>query len=229
MLKSLCFAIIVTSVVSLTSCAILRQYWRPSIQQQLFGDGIPRVTGTQHGHPGDPLNVGLVGIEADIDRVMKASTWITAVPLSLKNDFRIGLDTVLDRPFDDAPVSELFLFGRHEDLAFEQQVGHSPRHRHHVRLWRSEVTSEDGRPIWIGAATYDASVGFSHVNGTITHHTASDIDSERNYIFDCIEKAKGFTKTHKIDGFHVKLVGRNGGGDPWQTDGALWVGELTGK
>lgn len=217
------------SVVSLTSCAFLRQCWKPSIQQQISGDGIPRITATRHGHPGDALNVGMVGTEADIDRVMKAAMWRTAAPLNLKNDFKIGFDTILDRPFEDAPVSELFLFGRHEDLAFEQQVGHSPRHRHHIRLWRSTIASEDGRPFWIGAATYDAGVGFSHLNGTVTHHTASDIDSEREYIFDCIEKANGFSTTYTIVGFQTELAGKNGGGDPWQTDGSLWVGVLKGN
>jgi hypothetical protein len=27
-----------------------------------------------------------------------------------------------------------------------------------------------------------------------------------------------------VDGFHSQLSGKNGGGDPWRTDGALWVG-----
>ena len=62
-----------------------------------------------------------------------------------------------------------------------------------IRLWRTDVAEDDGRPFWIGAATYDAGVGFSHVSGALTHHTASDIDSERKFIFDCIEKANGFT------------------------------------
>ncbi len=155
--------------------------------------------------------------------------WRTAAPLNFRNDFKIGFDTVLDRPFEDAPVSDLFLFGRREDLAFEQEVGHSPSRRHHIRLWRTDVAVDDGRPFWIGAATYDTRVGFSHVSGALTHHTASDIDSERKFIFDCIEKANEFTTTYKIDGFQTNLSGKNGGGDPWQTDGSLWVGVITGK
>jgi hypothetical protein len=27
-----------------------------------------------------------------------------------------------------------------------------------------------------------------------------------------------------VDGFHQQLAGRNGGGDPWHTDGKLYVG-----
>jgi len=35
-------------------------------------------------------------------------------------------------------VSSEFLFGRKQDLAFEQAVGDNPRHRHHVRYWESD-------------------------------------------------------------------------------------------
>ena len=35
-------------------------------------------------------------------------------------------------------------------------------------------------PLWIGAATFDRSVGFSHRTGQVTHHIAPDIDRERD-------------------------------------------------
>ena len=89
---------------------------------------------------------------------------------------RIAADTVLRRPDDDAPVSNLFLFSRKQDLAFEQPVGDSPRQRHHVRFWRWDKLYED-RTAWIGAATFDQSVGLSHTTGQVTHHIAPDVDA----------------------------------------------------
>ena len=47
-------------------------------------------------------------------------------------------------------MTNLYLFGRKEDLAFEQPVGDSPRHRHHVRFWRAEKAAADARPVWVG-------------------------------------------------------------------------------
>src|SRR5262245_42343066 len=35
---------------------------------------------------------------------------------------------VLKRPYQDGPVSNLFMFGRKQNLAFEQQVGGNPGH-----------------------------------------------------------------------------------------------------
>jgi hypothetical protein len=31
---------------------------------------------------------------------------------------------------------------------------------------------------------------------------------------------------YKVAGFHKQLEGKNGGGDPWYTDGVLWVGVI---
>jgi len=41
-----------------------------------------------------------------------------------------------------------------------------------------------------------------------------------------LTKANRLLGTRWIDGFHKELQGRNGGGDPWHTDGRLPVAML---
>lgn len=189
-------------------------------------DADPRVTQTGDHHPGDPLNVALVGTEAEVHAIMRAADWYPAASLGLKSDLEIAADTVLSRPDATAPVSSLYLFGRKEDLAFEQPVGDNPRHRHHVRFWKTDTTAADGRPRWIGAAVYDQHVGLSRATGQITHVTAPDIDTERDYLFECLEKTN-LLETRAVEAnFHEQREGRNGGGDPWRTDGSLYVGVI---
>ena len=75
----------------------------------------------------------------------------------------------LRAPYVSAPMSTHFLGDRPQDLGFEQIVGGSPRRRHHVRFWRA--ASAPGEPaLWIGAATYDESIGISHYTGEVMHH-----------------------------------------------------------
>jgi hypothetical protein len=187
-------------------------------------DDDPRITQTGDHHPGDPLNVALIGTEDQVKSTMQAAGWYPAAALGLKSDLQIAADTVLSRPDNAAPVSSLYLYGRKEDLAFEQPVGDNPRHRHHVRFWKTSKVSEDGRPQWIGSAVYDERVGLSHTTGQITHVTAPEIDVERDYLFKCLEKTEDMENCTVIKGFHKTLEGRNGGGDPWRTDGSLYVG-----
>jgi hypothetical protein len=189
-------------------------------------DDNPRVTQTSDGHPGDPLNVSLIGTQAQIDAIMQAAKWYPAAALGLKSDLKIAADTVLSRPDDEAPVSNLYLFGRKEDLAFEQPVGNNPRQRHHVRFWRTGDENEDGRPTWIGSASYDERVGLSHTTGQITHHIAADVDVERDHLFNDLKKTGELADEYVVDGFHKHLEGRNGGGDRWHTDGRLFVGVI---
>ncbi len=149
--------------------------------------------------------------------------WFPADPTTLRTAIRIAADVVLKRPYPDAPVSHLYVWGRKEDLAFEQPAGHDPRHRHHVRFWRSEQLDGSGQPVWIGAATYDVGVGVSHTTGQITHHIAADIDAERDKLIQDLQATKSFQSLQWIDNFQPKPDGRNGGGDPWHTDRRMAV------
>jgi hypothetical protein len=208
---------------------IVPQAWKTLDRHHPSFDDHPRITTTGDGHAGDPLNVGLIGTETEVKEIMQTAKWYEADPLGLRSDFRIGADTVLRRPYDEAPVSKLFLFGRKEDLAFEQPVGDNPAHRHHVRFWRTGEVDEDERPVWIGSASYDKHVGLSRTTGQVTHHIAADVDAEREHVLATLEQTHGLIETYKERGFQTTLEGRNGGGDRWYTDGDLWVGVIAAK
>jgi hypothetical protein len=183
---------------------------------------VDRVTQTSDRHPGDPVNIVLVGSDADIVQSMTAAGWFPADLITFQSSLRIVEASVLGRPDDDAPVSDLFLYGRKQDLAFEQPVEGGPRRRHHVRFWRSDKLHE-GRPAWVGAATFDERVGLSYTTGQITHHIGPDVDAERDRIASDLQKAGLVQSIRWDDGFHSRLEGRNGGGDRWRTDGRLAI------
>ncbi len=187
----------------------------------------PRITHTANGIPGDPLNVALVGTEEQVQMAMLAAKWFPADPITFRSSLRIATGTALHRSYENAPVSNLFLWGRKQDLAFEQPVGNDPRRRHHVRFWRSEKVDDDGTPLWFGAATFDTKVGFSHTTGQITHHISPDLDAERNKLIDDLSRTDNLLDVYWVDGFQEKLTGENGGGDPYHTDGRLAVGVVT--
>ncbi|MGB7158545.1 MAG: LssY C-terminal domain-containing protein, partial [Tepidisphaeraceae bacterium] len=101
-----------------------------------------------------------------------------------------------------------------------------PRRRHHVRCWRSARLDDAGRPMWLGAATFDTRVGFSHDTGQVTHHIAPEIDADRDLLIADLRAAGALDSAGWVDDFQPMRAGRNGGGDPWQTDRRLAVGVL---
>jgi hypothetical protein len=205
---------------------LMPAYWKRYTRRHPSFADIPDVTHTGSGLPGDPLNVALIGNRAEVLKVMVAARWYPADPLTFRSCLEIAAASVLKRPYDAAPVSNLYLWGRREDLAFEQPVGNDPRKRHHVRFWLSPRVDSDGRPVWVGAAIYDRAVGFSHTTGQITHHTGADIDAERDKLFHDLEQTGDLSEVLVVKDFRKVLRGRNGGGDPWHTDGSLYVGVI---
>lgn len=184
------------------------------------------VTVTADDIPGDPINVGLVGEKEQVIRAFAAAGWDPADKITLRSSVDIGLSVVLDRPDLDAPVSPLFFEGRKQDLAFEKPVGNSADERNHVRFWQTERTGADGRPLWLGDASFDRGVGLSHDTGQITHHIGPDIDAERNLVIGDLAKAGQISSSYEIEGIGPTQSGRNGGGDPYYTDGKALIGVI---
>jgi hypothetical protein len=205
---------------------ILPTYWKRYVHRHPGLEDIPGITHTKIRLPGDPLNVALVGSKSQVMKIMVAAKWYPADPLTLRSCLKIATASVLKRPYEEAPVSDLYLFGRKQDLAFEQAVGNNPRQRHHVRFWRAEKEDEEGRPVWVGAAIFDERVGLSKKTRQVTHVTGADIDAERDYLFHELKATGELAEDYFIDGFHQILKGENGGGDPWFTDGRLEVGVI---
>ena len=123
------------------------------------------VTRTGQDIPGDPINVGLVGTKADVLCAMHAADWYPADPITFRSSVEIVGSVILRRPYRDAPVSPLFYEGRREDLAFEKPVGDSADRRNHVRFWEVLKAGQEGRPVWLGSATFDRDVGLSRYTG----------------------------------------------------------------
>lgn len=201
---------------------LLPSFWRHYEHQRKL-DGLPMVTVTAQGIPADPINVGLVGSSNDILCAMREAGWFPADPVTWRSSLEISGSVLLDRPYPDAPVSPLFYDGRREDLAFEKPVGKSADQRHHIRLWMVLKDGEEKRPVWLGAVTFDRSVGFSHYTGAITHHIAPDVDAERQLIEADLQAAGMIEARYTVAGVGPTLRGRNGEGDLYYTDGEVWV------
>ena len=189
-------------------------------------DTAPKVTTNADGIPGDPLNVGLVGDRSELVGAMLAAGWRPADPITLRSSLEIAGSVLLDRPDPDAPVSALYLFGRKQDLAFEREAGSSADRWHHVRWWQSDEPDAQGRPLWLGDASFDMDSGISHLTGQITHHIAPDIDAERDALIGDLAQAGQLEGQYDWPGVGATDDGRNAGGDRYETDGLMIVGVL---
>lgn len=193
-------------------------------------DDAPRFTWAG-ARPGDPLNVALVGTKDEICFLFLSADWQAADPITYRSAARMAKATVFKKPYPTAPISNLYLREgkkkRKQDLYFQLCMDNAPIKRHHVRFWQTEKTGEDGRPLWIGSATFDRGAKFNwHTLGP-THRIASDVDWERDKLFADLKKTGQLLEARIEKDFHKARHGRNGGNDRWYTDGDLRVGVIS--
>ena len=76
------------------------------------------------------------------------------------------------------------------------------------------------------ARLFDDGLGVSHYTGQVTHHTAPDIDAERDLLMSDLERAKKVEEIYSVSGVGPTLFARNGEGDPYFTDGEISFAKL---
>ncbi|MFF2273693.1 LssY C-terminal domain-containing protein [Agromyces sp. NPDC058136] len=181
---------------------------------------------TSDGLLGDPVNLAVDGDEAQLHAAMRAAGWTRADDITGGSSWRIITSTVTRKSYDEAPVSPLFLFGRQQDFAYQQEVEGNPAKRHHVRFWRTpdDWLLPGGRRVgWLAAGTFDRAVGFSLFTLQITHKIDADIDVERDHIVATVLGANPRATVDVLADFSTGYHSRNGGGDSISTDGGLPV------
>jgi hypothetical protein len=120
--------------------------------------------------------------------------------------WRMARVFVFNKPYATAPFSTLYLFGRGQDLGFQQAIHDSPRKRHHVRFWAKSLAeveanvdtasfwlntdrpTDDDRVLWVGAGTKDTGFSLTRLTFQFTHATHSDTNAERDYIINELRK-----------------------------------------
>jgi hypothetical protein len=186
-------------------------------------------TRTSDGLLGDPVNIALLGSEAQVHAAMTAARWTRADEVNLTSSRRIVASTLTRRTYPEAPVSPLRLFDRQQDFAYQQEVAGNPAKRHHVRFWRCPEGWKlpGGYAVdWLAAGTFDRSVGLSLMTFQVTHKIAPDIDTERDFTVGSIQDADPAVTVHVIRDFSTGYHDKNGGGDAIVTDGDLPVVDL---
>ncbi|MCP2635768.1 LssY C-terminal domain-containing protein [Microbacterium sp. HD4P20] len=181
-------------------------------------------TRTSDGLLGDPVNLAFLGGGGQIETALREAGWTKADPVTLASSWRIVTSTLQRRSYHQAPVSPLFLFGRQQDFAYQQEVDGNPAQRHHVRFWKCPdgwLLPGGRRVDWLAAGTFDTSVGLSLFTLQVTHRIDADTDVERDHIVSSIRDADPRVVVDVIADFATGYHARNGGGDSIRTDGDL--------
>lgn len=223
---------------------------------------IPRFARAADGLLADPVHIILIGSKNDLDFAFRSSGWYEADLFIPTTAFKMADAFLRNISYQRAPFSPLFLFGRKQDIGFEQAISEdgsvsdsaSPRRRHHVRFWavnihpehlekwkqnpeqierekefkdfkfwKSKQVVDYSKPVmWVGAGTKDTGFGFSRLTYQISHSIDDNVDEERNYILETLERSNLLIEKEKYDSGTFKI-------GKYMSDGKIVVATLKGR
>jgi hypothetical protein len=197
----------------------------PSLLEATF----PALTRVRSGGSREPLNLLVAGTENQIRTIFKEQGWYTADPINALTALRMAAADLSNTGYLNAPMSDLYLYGRKQDLSY-QKNSVSVKQRDHLRVWKTPLLDSLGRPFWAIAASKDIAVCFRC--GHPDHQIASDVDAERALVLADFNKSDQIALQYRLQslppGTHLP-VATDGGGDAIDTDGAVSVLELIPK
>jgi LssY C-terminus len=146
---------------------------------------IPLRVTNKVGDPGDMVNFVLVGSEAAVDQAFRDAGWLRVLDTN-KEHRRAAVGGVFSgfrhKPFVEMPMSQLYLFGRPQDVGYARGSAVAALgSRHHLRLWKAPM-QVDGQDVWVGAGTHDKSFMHDPHHKGFSHYIDPNVDDERTYI-----------------------------------------------
>ena len=127
---------------------------------------------------GDPLNLVIIGDFLDVASTFSRRGWLPAEETYSTAIWKTIKSFLFGRRYRYSPVSSLYAFGRHQDLA-RQKPRKSIHERNHLRLWYSPIRFE-GKPVFVGQISRDIGSRLTTKSSTLTTHRIDpDVDETR--------------------------------------------------
>jgi hypothetical protein len=136
------------------------------------------VTNKDGTKTGDPLNLIIIGNEDAVWPAFLSQGWGPTAAMTAGSALKTGVFAVFGGTYRYAPISELYVYGRAQDIAL-QKVRNNIHYRNHLRLWEAPVRYK-GLPVIIGQISRDIGSRITTKSSTLTTHRIDpDVDDSR--------------------------------------------------
>lgn len=170
---------------------------------------------------GDPLNLVVVGGLDDAFPAFARRGWRPTEDKWTGSILKIMTSALSGERYRYAPVSDLYLFGRPQDLAL-QKARDNIHQRNHLRLWLSPMRWQ-GRQVWIGQISRDIGSRLTWHTATFTTHKIDpDVDEARSALTQDMAYSQNLAKIGYVKGVGAapsSAPRENLTTDPYFTDG----------
>jgi hypothetical protein len=216
------FSVIAVVVLSYFVMVLWLPAWFPPSDESPFEFPHFTYTSEEQVTTGEPVNLVILADDGGqiVDVFQKAG--LIQVGSAGEQTLKTTIVDALEKRI--TPISQRYMLGRAQDYAF-QSHSDSVAHRHHLRVWRYEDHTWDGKPIWLVSASYDQGLGLS-LEGFLpvpTHIVSPNLDDERDFLADLLMHHGTVSSRSRAPGVGPILFRSNGDFSFYFTDGAVAV------
>jgi hypothetical protein len=179
------------------------------------------VTNKKGSKPGDPLNLVVIGSVEDAFPAFIRRGWTPTEVTWRGSVLRMIRSALARERYAYAPISDLYLFGRPQDIAL-QKARDNIHQRNHLRLWRTTMDFR-GKPVWVGQISRDIGSRLTIHSPTLTTHKIDpDVDEAALALAEDLAYSQGLQAFGFVGGVGAapkEAPRRNLTNDPYYTSG----------
>ena len=148
---------------------------------------------------GDPLNLVIIGGIEDAFPSLVRRGWSPTEVTWKGSVMRIMRSAMSRERYPYAPISNLYLFDRPQDIAL-QKARDNIHQRNHLRLWRSQMLYH-GKPVWVGQVSRDIGSRLTIHSPTFTTHKIDpDVDEAARALIEDLVYSQGLRAIGLVKG-----------------------------
>jgi len=157
------------------------------------------VTNENGSKAGDPLNLVIIGGIEDAFPALIRRGWSPSETTWSGSVMQMMSSALARERYPYAPISNLYLYGRPQDLAL-QKARDNIHQRNHLRLWRSPMRYR-GKQVWIGQISRDIGSRLTIHSPTLTTHKIDpDVDGAALALAEDVVYSQGLQRLTFVAG-----------------------------
>ena len=177
----------------------------------------PRVFNGE-GREGDMLNLVFVAQQEDLQDAFARAGWVKTDKWRLAFVWHLLRHGTND---SQVPMARFYLFGRVQDYSYALPDPDAVvSRRHHLRIWKTGYT-EDGTPIWAGAATHDVAIEIAKGGHLINHRIDPAVDAERDFIGANLTDTASVSRQEYLHGVDPVFQAQTDSGEAYHSDSRI--------
>lgn len=157
------------------------------------------VTNESGSKAGDPLNLVIIGGIEDAFPALIRRGWSPSETTWSGSVMQMMSSALARERYPYAPISNLYLYGRPQDLAL-QKARDNIHQRNHLRLWRSPMRYR-GKQVWVGQISRDIGSRLTIHSPTLTTHKIDpDVDGAALALAEDVVYSQGLQRLAFVTG-----------------------------